>query len=271
MESKKSLPKALIFSLLICLAGAVVWGLIYSFGYISYVIAFITVMFAGLVYAKCNKKFGFLAFLWVVLWAIIFNEIAIIVATLIELIQEYSLTFNESLNILLELITTNQEVKNAFIQDTLFNVVFVLLGGIIVVISNAIQKRKLKNIENIEAVTTTKNNTPQQTVAENSNYVTPTETSNNEVQVNKTETQTSSFTNYYNKMKEDFRKIVVEYKETKNQGVFKEKALNLKAKYIDNLKKQESLDKIRAEAEKELNMPISSIDKATLNTILKFL
>ena len=49
-EQKKSLPLALLFSFLVCLLGAIVWGLVYSIGFFVAIISAVTVMCAIMVY-----------------------------------------------------------------------------------------------------------------------------------------------------------------------------------------------------------------------------
>lgn len=54
-EQKKSLPLALLFSFLVCLLGAIVWGLVYSIGFFVAIISAVTVMCAIMVYQKFYK------------------------------------------------------------------------------------------------------------------------------------------------------------------------------------------------------------------------
>lgn len=251
---KNSLWKALLFSALICLAGAVVWGLVYSIGYMVYIVALGTVVLAGVVYRKFYK-FNYISFIWIVLLSIIFNEIATFLALNLEIVNELmpELSFARGMELLFELISTNAEVKSAIISDTIFNILAVVIGGVVAWVSINKQEKKNKSATTIATTATTNNEVVKSTIEAK-------------------EEKVDAFSNYFNTMKQDFKKVVEEYKQNKDKEAFKEKISTLKAQYIGSLQRQENKDKVKAQVEKELlDETISNVDKVTLTTILKLL
>ncbi len=199
----KCLWKALLFSFLICLAGSIVWGIVYSFGFMVYLVALLTVVFAGQVFVKFYK-FNILSFIWISVFAFLLNLVASILALNLEIVNdiypEYS--FARGLELLFDLIKTNTEIRNAFISDILFNFFAVIVGVSIVWINIAIRNKRAKNSTQIQ----TKANVPT-TTKQNIN--------NNQ----------SNFDKFYDKLILEFNNVINEFKTNKDSELFKKKIL----------------------------------------------
>lgn len=169
-DNKNSLPLALILSLLVCLAGSIVWGLIYSFGFITSIIAAITTILAISVWRKF-KKVNYVTYLWVLFWVIILNECAILISLNFVFMKELgsSYTFAESFQILFKSISSNKDFLTAIISDSIWSIVFSVLGAVIEMVgakkrakNNADSQNLNKAQENSQVAQDNPQETPQQ-------------------------------------------------------------------------------------------------------------
>lgn len=250
MQKKQSLWKALLFSALICLGGAIIWGLVYSVGFMVYIVAFGTAFFAGAIFVKFYK-FNVGAFFWIALWGVLFNEIAVFVVLNLEIVNNVmpELSFARGWDVLFEVIATNNEVKSAIISDSLFNIFCVFIGAAAVWINIVTQKKRQQHI-NVVANTQ------------------PNEIKSTPI-VHKT-TGKSDFDIFYDKIKAEFGKVAAAFKENKDKDLFKNNIMTLKNKYINKLNdgdKNMIKSRIEAEMQSELNKDV----KVTLSTIIKVL
>lgn len=147
-EQKKSLPLALLFSFLVCLLGAIVWGLVYSIGFFVAIISAVTVMCAIMVYQKFYKV-NWLTYLWVIIWVVLLNEISMLITLTIMLMNEVggAYSFGECFNALTQAINDGGEMTSAFTSDSIMNVVFSLLGGVLEIFTIRSQMKRKRELE----------------------------------------------------------------------------------------------------------------------------
>lgn len=153
MEKKtieKSTSKAIIFSLLICLGCAVLWGLVYSIGYITYIVGFASVALSSYVFVVYYKKFPFWACIMIIVAELIFTEIALFVSATIMVSSEMAMSFGEAFNYVFELIGGSEEFAQAILQDSLINAIVIILVGILTWVS--IHLKTKKEIEQQKAI-----------------------------------------------------------------------------------------------------------------------
>lgn len=129
METENKQEKkwlALLLSFLVCVGGAVIWGLLYTFGWFATIVAFATAFCAGLVYEKVNKKVTKSTHVWVLVWVITLNIIASFLAVIILFIT-YGATFGEAVQATFNILK-DTEVLVDFLFDMILGVVFSVLG-----------------------------------------------------------------------------------------------------------------------------------------------
>lgn len=143
---KNSLPLALFISFAICLAGAIVWGLMYQLGVFSTIIATISAALAIVVYRK-YYKINWFTYIWVSIWSILLNEISMLFVETFFAMKELNIGFSEGFKTICTLIANNEEAKSIFVSNTIWSIVFSLIGVIIILISI---KRNIKNAQFVQ-------------------------------------------------------------------------------------------------------------------------
>lgn len=143
--NKKSLLFALLYSFLICLAGGILAGAIYYWGWITSWVSFIVASLSFLVYHKFYKV-NWLSFLWIVFWTFAFSEIAFMMASGMIVSITYNFSFSEGMQIFIETLITNAEYNTLFIKDTIINLVFSLIGVTWYFVYLKIQEKRAKKL-----------------------------------------------------------------------------------------------------------------------------
>lgn len=244
---KKSLWKALLFSFLITIAGGLLWGLICSTGYMVYVVALISVVGASQVYAKF-AKLNIWAVLWIVVWSIIFNEIATILALNLEIVNNLmpELSFARGLDLLFDLIKTEPEVKSAVISDTVFNVLMVIIAGVIMYVNSVVKSKK--QMTAVQSDVTPSMQQPERKVDKD-----------------------LGFEQYYKNVKAEFTSVVANFKQNKDKEQFKAKVHELSQKFFAHSSDEVKQElKVRVEKDSALE-GISKEESIVYSTILKLL
>ena len=153
MEKKKvnSLPIALLVSLAVCLVGSVIWGLLYQLGFLSTIIAAVT-SFCALNLYKKFYKLNWIAYVWTCVWLVVFNELSMLIVESIMAMSVLNSGFSNAFQEVCNLISTDAEARTIFISNTVWNIVFSVLGAVaeIIVIRNQIKQQKYvaPNVEN---------------------------------------------------------------------------------------------------------------------------
>lgn len=140
-QAKKSMLIALFISLAVCIAGAIIWGLMYQLGVFSTLVSAISAVLALLAYRKFYKL-NWIAYLWVILWSILLNELAMLIVEAIIATNELNVNFSEGFSIICNLIATNSDAKSIFVSNSIWSVAFTLLGAILTIISLRNQEKK---------------------------------------------------------------------------------------------------------------------------------
>ena len=138
MEEKKDrVGLALLFSFLVALAGSVVWGLVYSTGWLVALIGYVTALGCFFVYTRFAKM-SKLTFIWTLVWVIVLNILATYVALVVYTSVKYGLALSEVISSL----TSNfVAVTKELMSDIILGIVFSILG---VVSYYTYYKRNLK-------------------------------------------------------------------------------------------------------------------------------
>lgn len=148
-EKKQSMGLAFTFSFLVCLAGAVLFGVVYSFGFITMIVPAVAAFLALLVYGKYYKV-NWVAYLWVLIWVIILNEVAILLAITFMVMSEAGAGFGECFLAVITALGTDAEIRGLFIKDSLLNVVFSGVGALIEMSNVKAQLRKEQAAQSME-------------------------------------------------------------------------------------------------------------------------
>ncbi len=145
MEKKKvnSLAIALLVSLAVCLVGSVIWGLLYQLGFLSTIIAAVTAFCALNLYKKFYKL-NWIAYVWTCVWLVVFNELSMLIVESIMAMSVLNSGFGNAFQEVCNLISTDAEARTIFISNTVWNIVFSVLGAVaeIIVIRNQIKQQK---------------------------------------------------------------------------------------------------------------------------------
>lgn len=134
-------PLALFTSFLVLVLGAVLWGLMYYFGIFSAWIAFIAVFCAGLCYSHFCKHKKALYYIWLIVWSIILNLVAMFLTLTIEVQIIEKCNFIDAIK---DLPYYLDLAKKQIIIDVIFSVVFTVIGIIFVVINDKFNKKRAK-------------------------------------------------------------------------------------------------------------------------------
>lgn len=149
LEIKANILKAFLFSLLIMLAGAVLWGVIYALGFFSAWIAFIPAFGAILVYKKFKQdgKVGML--FYILLLSLLFNYFAMIISATVVVLKKFpGNSFGEIFSLAFQVSFGDG------IGDTLGCIGFTALGVGLGYVS-AIQQAKKNQMEKASSLNTT--------------------------------------------------------------------------------------------------------------------
>ncbi|MBQ7977118.1 MAG: hypothetical protein IJ301_00760 [Clostridia bacterium] len=250
VETKKScLWKAMLFSALCCLGGAVLFGLVYSVGYITYAVGFLSAALSYSIFLKFYNKMPFWSVLWVIFFAFLFSEIALIITVSISLISiEPTLSFGEALSLLFAMIGEEPVVSSAFVQDTAITGFLIVIGAIGCWIGYKLKMKKEEQKQNTTAVT------PQNESRENV-----------EIAYQATNEYIS-----YESVKYDYKRAMQEYHVAKDKSKLNQDLRNLKEKYqsMTQANREEILNKAQLDLQ---NTNLNVDDKATLIAIIKYL
>jgi len=271
MENKKNnIFLALLLSLITALAGGVLFGLIYHFGYYIYFLAVIEIVLTCTVFFKFKKgeNAGIitLAIIWSVVWTFIFNFLSIIISEAILIAQEYGLSFIQGYTVLVELWKTEPEVSSYMNVRMIQIIAMIIFGGVVYGISYLVNysraKKYKKNIENF----------PQNTNSGNTeNYQPSTYTPYQPTTTQTTPKQTinaEELRETYFRIFEDCKKAFNTYLEDKNKNAFKEKLSYIKNSYLNKLSEEEN-NIIKSNLEKKLsNQATTENDKKVAKLLL---
>lgn len=125
MEEKKDrVGLALLFSFLVALAGSVIWGLLYSTGWLVALVGYATAFGCFFVYTRFAKM-SKLTFIWTLVWVILLNILATYIALVIYTAVKYSTPLSEVIS---NLFSRFGAVTKALMSDIILGIVFSVLG-----------------------------------------------------------------------------------------------------------------------------------------------
>lgn len=253
-NKKSNILLALVLSLLTALAGAVVFGLVYAFGFYIYFLAIGEIILAYTVFFKKYKNINWktitFAVIWTVVWTFIFNIFAILVCEAYWIAKEFSVSFSTAFNLLVDLWGKDISIK-AYMNKRVFEVLaMTILGGIIYGTSYLIQYRKRAKFNQTQSVQ------PISRTTQNAPVISEMKTTENDIYV-------SLITHCKNAI-ETFTK-------DKNKENFKKEVINIKTNYIISLTDNEK-ETIKNICYKNLNNEnISTTEKNAIETLLKII
>ena len=265
--TKPSTLKALLMCILACLGGGLVFGIIYYLGYYIYYITVLEIVFGVLAFLKFKQSTskGNIAFAMILstIFVILFNFLGVILCEALVIATDYSLSFSDSLNLVIELWKTDPETT-AYFNTRIGQIAAMALIGcifaIFIVISN-VRKKKQQNIQNqVQNINSSVETAPYQPQ--------PQQTQNIE-NINTTISQTQTNTlaqNMYFEYYSQCKQFVNEYLSSKDMTTFKQQidALKQRSANLD----QNVKDIIKSIIISEKNMPnVSSTDQKTLQIL----
>lgn len=140
---KQSITIALFLSLGVCILGAIVWGLMYQLGVFSTLISAISAVLALLAYRKFYKL-NWIAYLWVALWSILLNELAMLIVEAIMISSELEIGFSQGFSSICDLIANNSDARSIFVSNSIWSIAFSLLGVILTILSIRNQEKRAR-------------------------------------------------------------------------------------------------------------------------------
>jgi len=213
-NKKQSILKALLFSALVMLGGAVVWGVVYAIGVFSAWIAFASTMLAVFVYLKFYNKIDWKAYVWVISITLVLNVISLFVTLAIVVAIEAQASLGDSFKAIFEMIKELPDVQTAIVMDMVYCTVFTILGTFIAISS---YKKKMKvQAEQDKIIETT-------IVNENTDYT------------------------KYDQIISELQEVVKAYMSDRDKELFNNRIGEIKTKYADVISSEElALLKVRA-------------------------
>lgn len=152
-SSGKRIALALLISFLICVAGAVLCGVIYYVGFISWWVALLTAYVAFLIFQKFYKV-NWVSLIWVLIWTIILEELAIYLAIGISVAAANGVGVGEALSAFTQILSENADLQSAFLRDSLLIVVFAIFGVLLYYVTIKIKMKKAKKLAEQQTDTT---------------------------------------------------------------------------------------------------------------------
>lgn len=143
MKKEKNLYLALLTSFAVCLLFSLIFGVVYYLGYISIWIGLVAAIAASLAYTKFYKA-NWLMALWILIWIIALNEFAMITAISISLSSELGISLSSGFSLLFEFLKSSNDVKDAFVLDSILNSVFAFIGTAYMFIDFLIKEKRAK-------------------------------------------------------------------------------------------------------------------------------
>ncbi len=140
-KTKNSLPIALLVSFAVCLAGAILWGLMYQLGVFSTLISLISAACAIVVYKKFYKL-NWIAYVWVTIWSILLNELSMLFVEAILAMNELNIGFGEGFRTIFDLIANNSEARSIFVSNTVWSILFTIIGVVLTILSFRQKEKK---------------------------------------------------------------------------------------------------------------------------------
>ena len=142
---KSEVWKAYLFSGLIMLAGAIIWGVCYGMGFFSSWIACVSAALAALIFIKFHSNINWKVWIWVIVLTIVLNLIALILSIGITIASSVGVGLGEAFAYFVEAIKSgSSEVVTAFLLDIVYTIFFSVLGAALGV---KLQKSKKTNDE----------------------------------------------------------------------------------------------------------------------------
>lgn len=142
-QNKKWL--ALLCSFLVCVLGAIVWGILYVEGWFASPVAYFTAFGAFFVYEKFNKEVTKKSFAWVLVWVIVLNAMASFIAMVVAVAIEAEVAIDVALNAILSVIG---QIFIRFVIDIVLGTVFGVLG--VVSCYKYLKRKQQTNIAQIQ-------------------------------------------------------------------------------------------------------------------------
>lgn len=127
-EKKPNLFLAILTAIGMGLIGAVLWGILYYFGYIAWIAAFVIMIAAGWAYKKFNLKLDIKGYIIITIITIIEIALALLISLNIAVMQAAGTGFFESFGLLSNLVAATPELSRAIIADSVLSLVFVVVG-----------------------------------------------------------------------------------------------------------------------------------------------
>lgn len=138
--------KAFLFSFLVMLAGAVVWGLLYYIGLFTSWVSLITGLFAVIVYFKFNPNINWVVYVWTICVSITLNFLSLFATLAVYASSGLGVSFGEGLVYVFNLIS-EPEFMAALTSDIIYTVLFSIIGSVLTIIYF---KKKIKNDQMIK-------------------------------------------------------------------------------------------------------------------------
>lgn len=162
-ETKKPrLELAFLYSFLVMLAGAILWGVFYYLGIFSAWVSFLSVWCAIMVYIKYYNKTDWKMYLWVIAFSIVLNIISLFIVIAAIVASEAGVSLGEALSAVFMVLEADSELMGTMAYDMIMSILFTVVGVVISVIS--IKKKRKQDAEKAEEMNNMVNNLNNQVV-----------------------------------------------------------------------------------------------------------
>jgi len=142
----KSLILAYLYSSLIILAGAIIWGLLYYSGLFAAIISIFQIYLAHYVFTKKSRS-NWIALLYLSILTIVLNSFSIIIADILAIASKLELSFSRTFKIYFDLIKSIDEFKSTVTKSLWQSILFTVIGIAITIIDINQRKNRVLKIE----------------------------------------------------------------------------------------------------------------------------
>lgn len=124
-EFKENKTLALLLSFFVAVAGAVLWGFVYSFGWFVSIVSYLTAFGMFTVYGKFYKKIDKTPIVWTIVWITVLNTISSLLSVVIYVAVQAQTSFAIAFEAVFK---SFGNYAVSFVLDMILGVVFGVLG-----------------------------------------------------------------------------------------------------------------------------------------------
>lgn len=269
MEKFNYLTRALLFSIVMCVFGGAIFGLIYYFGYFWAWLSVIEIILASAVFFKFinNPKWYHLLIcvIWCTAWAFVFNFLSVFLCEVIRCALQNSISFKHSFIAVLESWKYDVDFEKYIIERLIQIGTLTGFGTLVgLIYTSAMYVTKKRNSNN----NTNTNAEPIKNINTNNSVVIAEPVVVGAGADFFSANSTSEYLNVYNRVLKLCKDILVDFYDDNDQDLLDRKIERINER-IMSLQSAATKQLINTYAKKELNKDLPKIDRKANEIILK--